>query len=228
MVSILTFPGTNCHEDIDYIYKNLGAKTTFVNHTESKLPKNTKLAILAGGFSYGDYLRCGAIAATSNSIKALKKYAQNGGKILGICNGFQILCEAKMLPGILMRNKNLRFISKNAKLKIENTNNLMLKNYTKNEYIHIPIAHAEGNYQVDCKTLESLKKNNQILLTYKDDENGSIEKIAGICDKNKNIYALMPHPERATNFKNINAQTADNSMQNIVGIQMLRDLYANG
>lgn len=225
MVSILVFPGTNCHEDVEYIYRNLGAKTAYINHLESKLPKDTKLAVLAGGFSYGDYLRCGAMAATSNSIKALKKYANNGGKILGICNGFQILCEAKMLPGILMRNENLRFISKNVELNIENTNNLMLKNYKKYQKIFIPIAHAEGNYQIDSKGLESLWQNNQILLTYTNNINGSKEKIAGICNIEKNIYALMPHPERASNFKNINMQTKDNAIENIAGIEMLKSLY---
>lgn len=224
MVSILVFPGTNCHEDIEYIYRNLGMKTAFVNHTESKLPKQTKLAIIAGGYSYGDYLRCGAIAAASDSIMALKKYAQSGGKILGICNGFQILCEAKMLPGVLVRNENLRFISKNVKLNVENTDNIMLKKYKKNQKIYIPIAHACGNYQVDSKTLESLKENNQILLSYTENINGSVENIAGICNKNRNIYALMPHPERASNFKNINTQTLDNSMENIIGIEMLRSL----
>lgn len=224
MVSILVFPGTNCHEDIEYIYRNLGFSCAFITHNESKLPRATKLAVIAGGFSYGDYLRCGAMAATSASIKALKKYANNGGKILGICNGFQILCEAKMLPGVLMRNENLRFISKLAALRVTNNNNFLLQKYKKMQLLHIPIAHAEGNYQVDSKTLESMRENNQILLTYEQNVNGSMEKIAGICNKERNIYAMMPHPERACNFKNINAITQDNSLENICGLEMLRSL----
>ncbi|RDU65710.1 phosphoribosylformylglycinamidine synthase I [Helicobacter didelphidarum] len=225
MVSILYFPGTNCHEDIAYIYQKLGYTTQFIWHTQTTLPESTKLAIIAGGFSYGDYLRCGAIAAQSKSMGALKKYAQNGGRVLGICNGFQILCETKLLPGVLMRNKNLKFIAKNTSLEIINTDNVMLQNYTYNQHIKIPIAHAEGNYQIDKKGLESLYTNNQILLKYKNDINGSIDKIAGICNQEKNIFALMPHPERATNFKSINTVTQDNSMENIVGIEMLKTLY---
>ncbi|MWV61215.1 phosphoribosylformylglycinamidine synthase subunit PurQ [Helicobacter saguini] len=224
MVSILVFPGTNCHEDIEYIYRNLGFACAFVKHTESRLPRQTRLAVLAGGFSYGDYLRCGAMASTTPSIRALKKYADNGGRVLGICNGFQILCEAKLLPGVLMRNENLRFISKNAPLIVENTNNFMLAKYKINQLLRIPVAHAEGNYQVDIPTLESMKANNQILLKYAQNLNGSIESIAGICNAEKTIYALMPHPERASNFKNINRFTQDNSLENIAGIEMLRSL----
>ncbi|RDU60613.1 phosphoribosylformylglycinamidine synthase subunit PurQ [Helicobacter sp. MIT 14-3879] len=225
MVAILIFPGTNCHEDIAYIYEYLGYETCFVWHTEKSLPKETKLAIIAGGFSYGDYLRCGAIAAMSDSIKALKKYADKGGRILGICNGFQILCEANMLPGTLMRNTNLKFIAQNAQLEVVDTDNMMFKNYQKKQRIRIPIAHAEGNYQIDLKTLESLYANKQILLTYVKNINGSIDRIAGICNKEKNVFALMPHPERAINFKSINVDTEDNSSENIAGIEMLKTMY---
>lgn len=225
MVSILVFPGTNCHEDVAYIYKYLGYETCFIWHTQKSLPNETKLAVIAGGFSYGDYLRCGAIAATSASIKALKLYSEHGGRILGICNGFQILCEANMLPGVLMRNATLKFISKNALLEVINTDNAMLRNHTKGQKIRIPIAHAEGNYQVDSNTLESLYANEQVLLSYSRDINGSVDRIAGICNKEKNIYAMMPHPERAINFKSINADTNDNSAENIAGIELLKTLY---
>lgn len=225
MVAILVFPGTNCHEDVAYIYQYLDCETCFVWHTQTSLPRETKLAVIAGGFSYGDYLRCGAIAAVSSSIKALKRYSDNGGRVLGICNGFQILCEANMLPGVLMRNVTLKFISQNALLEVVNTDNAMLKNYQKQQHIRIPIAHAEGNYQVDSRTLESLYANEQVLLTYTQDINGSVDRIAGICNKEKNIYALMPHPERAVNFKSINADTKDNSSENIAGIEMLKTLY---
>lgn len=225
MVSILHFLGTNCQYDIAYIYTKLGIPNTLIWHTENELPRDTRLVVIAGGFSYGDYLRCGAIAAQANSMKALKRYADNGGKVLGICNGFQILCEAKLLPGVLMRNRDLKFISKNAQLEVLNTSNAMLAGYTKNEYISMPIAHAEGNYQIDSKGLESLYMNNQVLLRYKDDVNGSVDKIAGICNKDSNIFGLMPHPERAINHKSINKDMSDYSNDNAMGIPMLKTMY---
>ncbi|RDU70853.1 phosphoribosylformylglycinamidine synthase subunit PurQ [Helicobacter aurati] len=225
MVAILVFPGTNCHEDVAYIYRHLNYEICFVWHTQKALPRETKLAVIAGGFSYGDYLRCGAIAAMSSSIKALRQYSDNGGRVLGICNGFQILCEANMLPGILMRNTSLKFIAQNALLEVVNTDNAMLKNHQKKQHLRIPIAHAEGNYQVDSRTLESLYANEQILLAYAQNINGSVDRIAGICNKDKNIYALMPHPERAINFKSINVDTEDNSSENIAGIELLKTIY---
>ena len=229
MVAVLVFPGTNCHEDIEYIYsRHLGIDTYFVRRGEVALPRETRLAIVAGGFSYGDYLRSGALAATSPSIGALRRYIDGGGCVLGICNGFQILCEARLLPGALLRNQSLRFISKNVQLEVLNTNNHLLRNYKKGGRIRIPVAHAEGNYQVDSKTLESMYENGQILLTYTMDLNGSVDSIAGICNKEKTIYAMMPHPERAINFKSINDKTPDNSSENIDGIEMLRSLYYLG
>ncbi|PAF44633.1 phosphoribosylformylglycinamidine synthase subunit PurQ [Helicobacter sp. 11S02629-2] len=198
MIAILHFLGTNCAYDLKNFYDDEGLESILVDANTTSLPSETSLAILAGGFSYGDYLRCGAIAARAKSIKALKDYAQKGGKVLGICNGFQILCEARMLPGVLMRNAGLKFISKDVKLKIESKDNAMLKNYAKDS-ITLPIAHMEGNYQVDINILEEMKANNQVLLTYENDINGAISKIAGICNKDKNIFALMPHPERAVN-----------------------------
>lgn len=224
MVAILHFLGTNCQYDVAHIYTKLGIQNTLVWHTESELPKDTKLAVIAGGFSYGDYLRCGAIAAQANSMRALKRYANNGGRVLGICNGFQILCEARLLPGVLMRNSGLKFISKNAWLEAVQTDNAMLAGYT-NKYIIMPIAHAEGNYQVDSKTLESLYAQKQVLLRYKDDMNGSTDKIAGICNKDGNIFGLMPHPERAINYKSINKDIPDYSNGNAMGVTMLKTMY---
>lgn len=225
MVAILDFLGTNCQYDMQNIYKELGYETTLVWHTQECLPQETKLAVVPGGFSYGDYLRCGAIAAQAKSIKALKKYAENGGRVLGICNGFQILCESRMLPGILMRNKNLKFIAKNVKLAIHNADNAMFKDFSQNQEIAIPVAHGEGNYQIDSKGLESLYANNQVLLRYSDDINGSVDNIAGICNKERNIYALMPHPERAVNLSVINHGVVNGSIENIVGVKILKSLY---
>lgn len=224
MVAILHFLGTNCHFDVQYFYKNLGYETVLVWHSEQSLPKETRLAVVPGGFSYGDYLRCGALAARSNSIKALKKYINNGGRVLGICNGFQILCESKILPGVLMRNSNLKFISINATLKVVSTNNAMFVHYTHGQYIKIPIAHAEGNYQINSKDLESLYVNDQVLLQYDSNINGSVDNIAGICNREKNVFALMPHPERAVSKKYIDTETHDN----VIGIEMLKTLYNYG
>ncbi|EMZ39934.1 phosphoribosylformylglycinamidine synthase subunit PurQ [Helicobacter bilis] len=225
MVAILHFLGTNCQYDVANFYTGKGIENTLIWHTESTLPKETKLAVIAGGFSYGDYLRCGAIAAQAQSMKALKRYAENGGRVLGICNGFQILCESKLLPGVLMRNKDLKFISKNALLRVKARDNAMLKDYGENEEFMLPIAHAEGNYQIDSKGLETLYNNNQVLLQYADDINGSVDKIAGICNKEHNIFGLMPHPERAVHTKSINADSMDNSSKNAMGIAMLHSLY---
>ena len=202
-VSILRFPGTNCEFDTQYAFEKLGHTTTIVWHKEKKLPEDTDLVVIAGGFSYGDYLRSGSIARFSNIMKDVKRYADNGGKVLGICNGFQILTEAKMLDGALKRNNNLHFISKHQNIKVVNNDNDFLKKCDKNEVLNIPIAHADGNYYIDDEKLKELEDNNQIVLRYCDANgdlevvNGSVTSIAGICNKNKNVFGLMPHPERA-------------------------------
>lgn len=196
-VAVITFPGTNCDKDTIYAYELLGQEVFNIWHKDRILPKDTSLVVLAGGFSYGDYLRCGAIARYSPIMSAIKNFASDGGLVLGICNGFQILCECGLLPGVLIRNENLHFISNTQTLNIICNNNKFLKSYHINQQIKLPIAHAEGNYFIDKDGLESLKQNNQILLTYKNNPNGSIESIAGICNKQKNVFGLMPHPERA-------------------------------
>lgn len=196
-VAVITFPGTNCDKDTIYAYELLGQEVFNIWHKDRILPKDTSLVVLAGGFSYGDYLRCGAIARYSPIMSAIKSFASDGGLVLGICNGFQILCECSLLPGVLIRNENLHFISNTQTLNIICNNNKFLKSYHINQQIKLPIAHAEGNYFIDKDGLESLKQNNQILLTYKNNPNGSIESIAGICNKQKNVFGLMPHPERA-------------------------------
>jgi len=202
-VAVLLFPGTNCDLDTKHAFETLGHNVTVVWHKETELPSNTDLVVVAGGFSYGDYLRSGAIARFSPIVKALTAYANEGGKVLGICNGFQILTEAGLLPGALKRNLNLHFISKYHHLKVADNNNTFLQKLSTNDVVNIPIAHADGNYYTDETTLKSLYDNGQVLLHYCDEKgnisnpNGSVDAIAGICNKDKNVFGLMPHPERA-------------------------------
>lgn len=196
-VAVILFPGTNCEFDTQYAFKSLGAEVCILWHKESEIPKDVQLVVVPGGFSYGDYLRCGAIAQFSPIMKAIKEFALKGGRVLGICNGFQILCEAGLLPGALKRNENLHFISKVQRLRVVNKNNVFLRSYAKNQEIALPIAHADGNYFIDESSLEALRANEQILLEYVDNPNGSVGSIAGVCNESKNVFGLMPHPERA-------------------------------
>lgn len=198
MVVILQFPGTNCERDMEYAYKDLLHQDTLILwHKEISLPKETHLVILPGGFSYGDYLRSGAIARFAPIMKSVMTYAHNGGIVLGICNGFQILTEARLLPGVLKRNEKLSFISKNQRLKIVSNDNIFLSSYACNQEISLPIAHADGSYYADTETLQVMQENDQILLEYVNNPNGSVHSIAGVCNKDKNVFGLMPHPERA-------------------------------
>jgi len=202
-VSILQFPGTNCEYDTQHAFESLGATTEIIWHKSETIPADTDLLVVAGGFSYGDYLRSGAIAKFSPVMKAVKTYASNGGKVLGICNGFQVLTESGLLPGALKRNEGLHFISKHHHLKVENNDNIFLEELNNGDVVNIPIAHHDGNYYIDDAGLQELQKNGQILLSYTDAEgnvqnpNGSVESIAGVCNKEKNVFGLMPHPERA-------------------------------
>ena len=202
-VAVLRFPGTNCEFDTQYAFEKLGHETELVWHRSEALPEDTDLVVVPGGFSYGDYLRSGSIARFSPVMKAVTAYAQKGGNVLGICNGFQILTEAGLLPGALKRNNNLHFISKYQHLKVVNNDNAFLGKCGKEEILNIPIAHADGNYYIDDEGLEKLEKNGQVLLRYCDEEgnrvvvNGSVTSIAGICNESKNVFGLMPHPERA-------------------------------
>jgi phosphoribosylformylglycinamidine synthase I len=202
-VAILQFLGTNCEYDTQYAFEKLGHTTQIVWHQDDELPNDIDLVVVPGGFSYGDYLRSGSIAQFSPIMKAVKVFANEGGKVLGICNGFQILTEAGLLEGALKRNNNLHFISKYQHLCVINNDNAFLNQCHQGEVLHIPIAHADGNYYIDPEGLASLKENNQILLRYANAQgerqivNGSIESIAGICNKKRNVFGLMPHPERA-------------------------------
>ena len=202
-VAIVVFPGTNCELDTKYAYEKLGAKTNLVWHKEEKLPSNIDLVVLPGGFSYGDYLRSGAIAKFSPVMKSIIEFANSGGYVLGICNGFQVLLELGLLPGAMKKNVNVHFISEFHYLKVENNNNNFLRKLQVGDILNIPIAHGEGNYYIDDEGLKRLKDNEQILLSYCDKKgdisnpNGSVESIAGICNDKKNVFGLMPHPERA-------------------------------
>ena len=202
-VAVLRFPGTNCEFDTQYAFEKLGHTTELVWHENEKLPENIDLVVVPGGFSYGDYLRSGSIARFSPVMKAVTLFANNGGKVLGICNGFQILTEAGLLPGALKRNNDLHFISKHQNLCVINNDNAFLSKCNKGEVLNIPIAHADGNYYIDDEGFKKLEANNQILLRYSDTEgnpvvvNGSVTSIAGVCNEAKNVFGLMPHPERA-------------------------------
>jgi len=202
-VAVLQFLGTNCEFDVKYAFEKLGCEVSIVWHKDKKLPINTNLVVIPGGFSYGDYLRSGAIARFANIMEDVKNFAQNGGKVLGICNGFQILLEAELLPGAMKRNDTLHFISKHHHLKVINNDNTFLQLLNVSDIVNIPIAHHDGNYYIDEVGLKELEENNQILLKYCNENgdfvnmNGSVANIAGICNKNRNVFALMPHPERA-------------------------------
>ncbi len=201
-VCVVTFAGTNCDFDTKWAFEELGCEVNTVWHKEETLPY-ADLVVLPGGFSYGDYLRSGAIAKFSPIMKAVKKRADEGGLTLGICNGFQILVESGLLPGAMRRNENLHFISKHHHLKVVDKENRFLSKLNLDEVVNIPIAHAEGNYYNTPKEIEEMYKNGQVLLKYTDEfgeiknPNGSVDSIAGICNKNKNVFGLMPHPERA-------------------------------
>ncbi|MCM3268879.1 phosphoribosylformylglycinamidine synthase subunit PurQ [Paenibacillus elgii] len=197
--AVLVFPGSNC--DID-CYKavedTIGQPVDYVWHTETDLSKYDCI-LIPGGFSYGDYLRCGAIARFAPVMNALVKAAEEGKYILGICNGFQILLESGLLPGGMLRNRSLKFRCHAAMLQVENTNTPFTSDYAKGELINIPIAHGEGNYYCDEATLAELKANNQIVFRYEpgNNPNGSVDDIAGICNRAGNVLGMMPHPERA-------------------------------
>ena len=201
---ILVFPGTNCETDCYHVLKDLlNVDCKYIWHKEKK-DEDINAIIIPGGFSYGDYLRSGAVAKFSPIMSFVRDFAKNGGLVIGICNGFQILLEENLLPGAMLRNDILKFICKYIYLRVEDINNPFTAGYGKNEVIKMPIRHNEGNYYIDNEGLEEIKKNNQVLLRYCDEKgtvnentnpNGSVENIAGICNKERNVFGLMPHPE---------------------------------
>jgi len=197
-VGIVVFPGSNCDHDAYNAFKNiLHVDTNFLWHNDGSIG-DRNIIILPGGFSYGDYLRCGAISKFSPIMKDVVSFARKGGIVVGICNGFQVLCEAGLLPGALMKNENLKFVCKTVTLKVENNKSIFTTEYKIKEEINIPVAHGEGKYYCDEETLTQLIGNNQILFTYTNNPNGSLNNIAGIQNINRNILGMMPHPERAS------------------------------
>ena len=195
--AVIVFPGSNCDVDMYHAVKDeLGEQVDLVWHDVDNLDQYDGI-LLPGGFSYGDYLRSGAIALMSNVMAAVKKAAEAGKPVLGICNGFQILLESGLLPGAMLRNKNLKFICRTVELAVQNNKTMFTSLYEKGEKITIPVAHGEGNYYCDDVTLAKLQENNQIVFTYASDVNGSLSDIAGITNEKGNVLGMMPHPERA-------------------------------
>ncbi|MXV51683.1 phosphoribosylformylglycinamidine synthase subunit PurQ [Pedobacter sp. HMF7647] len=204
---VVVFPGSNCDEDIIYVLRDIMQQEVVkLWHKDHDL-QNADFIVLPGGFSYGDYLRSGAIARFSPIMQEVIQFANKGGYVMGICNGFQILCEAGLVPGALLHNTNRKFICKNIYLKAETSNSLITSSLDVNKALKIPIAHGEGNYFANADTIKKLNDNDQVLFRYCDaggnitaesNPNGSLENIAGVCNERRNVFALMPHPERAS------------------------------
>ncbi|KMO43952.1 phosphoribosylformylglycinamidine synthase [Methylobacterium tarhaniae] len=202
--AIVVFPGSNRERDVARALRLAGAEVATVWHTETTLPAGTDLAVLPGGFSYGDYLRCGAIAGRAHAMDAVRAHAARGGLVLGICNGFQILCESGLLPGVLMRNVNRRFICHRQTLRVERTDTAFTRAYTQHQVIDVCVAHGEGNYFAEPDTLARIEGEGRVAFRYCDEagqltveanRNGSLNSIAGIYSESRNVLGLMPHPE---------------------------------
>ena len=196
--AVIVFPGSNCDRDMVCALNLAGHEVISVWHKETELPKNIDLVAIPGGFSFGDYLRCGAIAAKSPIFKEVLKHIERGGYALGVCNGFQILTEAGVLPGILQQNVKTKFISKAVDLRVLNTTSIFTHRYIPEETISIPIAHHEGNYFASSEDLKKLKDGDRIAFKYMENPNGAVEDIAGILSENHRVLGMMPHPERHT------------------------------
>lgn len=194
--AVIVFPASNCDRDAATALAEMTGKApAMVWHQDSQLPE-VDLVVLPGGFAYGDYLRCGAMAAQSQVMKAVKAHAEKGGAVLGICNGFQVLTESGLLPGALMRNAGLKFVCKPVTLSVEETQSAFTRKYEKGQSVTFPVAHGEGNYYADNETLDRLEGEGRVMFRYKDNPNGSARDIAGILNQKRNVLGLMPHPER--------------------------------
>ncbi len=194
---VVVFPGSNCDHDAWYaVSHNLGHSAEFIWHDSSQLG-DVDAVILPGGFSYGDYLRCGAIAKFSPVMKAVREFASSGGLVLGICNGFQVLVESGLLPGALLRNRELKFVCRPVTVRVETTATPFTSRARVGQTLTLPVAHGEGCYFADSATLAALKRDDRIVLRYVDNPNGSLDDIAGICSEGRNVMGMMPHPERA-------------------------------
>ena len=194
--AVIVFPASNCDRDAATALEHMtGKKTQMVWHQDSELP-DVDLVVLPGGFSYGDYLRCGAMANQSKIMGAIKAHADKGGAVLGICNGFQVLTESGLLPGALMRNAGLKFVCRNVAMRVEETQSVFTRKYDKGQTVTFPVAHGEGNYYADDETLNRLEGEGRVMFRYQSNPNGSARDIAGILNEKRNVLGLMPHPER--------------------------------
>jgi len=194
--AVIVFPASNCDRDAAVALEQMtGKKPAMVWHQDSELP-DVDLVLLPGGFSYGDYLRCGAMASQSGIMRAIKAHAEKGGAVLGVCNGFQVLTESHLLPGALMRNAGLKFVCKPVALSVEETQSAFTRKYDKGQTVTFPVAHGEGNYYADEETLDRLEGEGRVMFRYRDNPNGSARNIAGILNEKRNVLGLMPHPER--------------------------------
>ena len=196
--AVVVFPGSNCDRDLAVAFRAAGADVDMVWHKDSELPKGIDIVGIPGGFSYGDYLRCGAIAANSPICKSVAAHAARGGYVLGVCNGFQVLTETGLLPGALLRNAGLKYICKTVGLKVETSNSDYTSGYNAGDVIDIPIAHHDGNYFADADTVAQLQSEDRVAFSYTDNPNGAQADIAGILSENRRVLGMMPHPERAT------------------------------
>ncbi|SDG01144.1 phosphoribosylformylglycinamidine synthase subunit PurQ [Sulfitobacter delicatus] len=195
--AVVVFPGSNCDRDLAVAFEAAGAKVSMVWHKDSELPEGVDIVGVPGGFSYGDYLRCGAIAANSPICRSVAAHANRGGYVLGICNGFQVLTETGLLPGALLRNAGLKYICKTVGLTVETTASDYTSGYTAGEVIDIPIAHHDGNYFADADTIAQLRGEDRVAFSYAENPNGAQDDIAGILSENRRVLGMMPHPERA-------------------------------
>ena len=195
--AVVVFPGSNCDRDLAVAFEAAGADVSMVWHKDNKLPEGVDIVGIPGGFSYGDYLRCGAIAAQSPVCRAVAAHAQRGGYALGVCNGFQVLTETGLLPGALLRNAGLKYICKTVGLKVETSGSDFTNGYNAGDIIDIPIAHHDGNFFADADTIARLQGEDRVAFTYTDNPNGAQADIAGILSENRRVLGMMPHPERA-------------------------------
>ncbi|HBU13783.1 MAG: phosphoribosylformylglycinamidine synthase I [Rhodobacteraceae bacterium GWE1_64_9] len=195
--AVVTFPGSNCDRDLAVAFEKAGAEVVRVWHKDSDLPAGVDIVGVPGGFSFGDYLRCGAIAAQSPIAPAIQAHAARGGYVIGICNGFQVLTEMRLLPGALMRNAGLKFICKPVTLEVATTASDYTSGYAKGQKISVPVAHHDGNYTADAETLTRLEAEDRVAFRYAQNPNGSMNGIAGILSENRRVLGMMPHPERA-------------------------------
>lgn len=230
-IGVVIFPGSNCDHDMIYAMKNILHQEVVKLWHKDKDLQNCDLIMLPGGFSYGDYLRSGAIARFSPIMDEVIAYANRGGFLMGICNGFQILCEAHLLPGALLHNNNQQFICRNTYIKSVSDQALPVQGFQKGKVLNIPIAHGEGRFYADTKTLDELNAHDQVLFRYCDaagnitpesNPNGSLENIAGICNKGRNVFGMMPHPERACDVELTNTDGAYILQSMLAGIQKLQ------